>query len=94
MEVKTAVNLARKADDLVNIKEINPRIMVDIKYATEDNFTGKKLYDSNACFLRRLTALKLNTVQKELEKNGARSKGIGLSQAGGRAEDPLVCPSK
>ncbi len=68
MEVKTAVNLARKADDLVNIKEINPRIMVDIKYATEDNFTGKNLYDSNACFLRRSTALKLNTAQKELEK--------------------------
>jgi len=67
-EVKAAVNLTPRANDLVNIKEINPRIMVDIKYATEDNFTGKKLYDSNTCFLRGSTALKLNTVQRELER--------------------------
>jgi len=56
-----------KAADLVDIKEVNPRIVVDIKYASEDNFTKKRLYDSNTCFLRRSVALKLNTVQKELE---------------------------
>jgi D-alanyl-D-alanine dipeptidase len=37
--------------DLVDIKEVNSRIIVDIKYATEDNFTKKSLYDSNICFL-------------------------------------------
>jgi len=56
-----------KAADLVDIKEVNPRIVVDIKYASEDNFTKKRLYDSNTCFLRRSVAVKLNTVQKELE---------------------------
>ena len=69
-EIKTTLGPAQKADDLVNIKEINPRIMVDMRYATEDNFTGKKLYHLNACFLRRSTALKLNTVQSELERMG------------------------
>ena len=53
--------------DLVDIKEINPRIIVDMKYATEDNFMKKKLYDSNKCFLRRSTAFKLDTVQRKLE---------------------------
>jgi D-alanyl-D-alanine dipeptidase len=57
-----------KAADLVDVKEVNPRIIVDIKYATEDNFTKKKLYDSNTCFLRKSTAVKLAAVQKELER--------------------------
>ncbi|HVP78449.1 MAG TPA: M15 family metallopeptidase [Thermodesulfobacteriota bacterium] len=57
-----------KAADLVDIREVNPRIVVDMKYASEDNFTKRKLYDSNTCFLRKPTAVKLDTVQKELEK--------------------------
>jgi len=57
-----------KTADLVDIKEVNPRIVVDMRYASEDNFTKKKLYDSNTCFLRKPTASKLNAVQKELEK--------------------------
>ena len=56
-----------KVADLVDIKEVNPRIIVDIKYATEDNFTKKRLYDSNTCFLRKSAAVKLDAVQKELE---------------------------
>jgi D-alanyl-D-alanine dipeptidase len=57
-----------KAADLVDIKEVNPRVVVDMKYASEDNFTKRKLYDSNTCFLRKPTAVKLDAVQKELEK--------------------------
>ncbi len=57
-----------KAADLVDIKEVNPRIVVDLRYSTEDNFTKKKLYDSNTCFLRKSAAAKLDAVQKELEK--------------------------
>jgi D-alanyl-D-alanine dipeptidase len=57
-----------KAVDFVDIKEVNPRIVVDMKYATEDNFTKKKLYDSNTCFLRKSTAVKLDAVQRELEE--------------------------
>jgi D-alanyl-D-alanine dipeptidase len=54
--------------DIVDIKEVNPRIIVDMRYATEDNFTKKRLYDSNTCFLRKSTAVKLDAVQKELER--------------------------
>jgi D-alanyl-D-alanine dipeptidase len=57
-----------KAAELVDIKEVNPHIIVDMKYATEDNFTKKRLYDSNTCFLRKSTAVKLDAVQKELER--------------------------
>ena len=66
-EAKAAEDLTGKGYDLVDIKEINPRIIVDMKYATEDNFVKRKLYDSNTCFLRRSTAIKLDTVQRKLE---------------------------
>ena len=56
-----------KAADLVDIKEVDPRIVVDMKYSTGDNFTKKRLYDSNTCFLRKSTAVKLDAVQKKLE---------------------------
>jgi D-alanyl-D-alanine dipeptidase len=56
------------ASDLVDIKEVNPHIIVDMRYATEDNFAKRKLYDSNTCFLRKSTAVKLDAVQKELER--------------------------
>ena len=56
-----------KVADIVDIKEVNPRIIVDMKYATGDNFTKKRLYDSNTCFLNRSTAIRLDAVQKDLE---------------------------
>jgi D-alanyl-D-alanine dipeptidase len=58
----------RKVMDIVDIKDVNPRILVDMKYATEDNFTKKRLYDSNTCFLRKSTAFKLDAVQRKLER--------------------------
>jgi D-alanyl-D-alanine dipeptidase len=64
---EASAHLPGKAVDIVDIKEVNPRIVVDMKYATGDNFTKKRLYDSNTCFLRRTTAVKLDAVQKELE---------------------------
>ena len=59
---------SQKVADIVDLKEVSPRIIVDMKYATEDNFTKKRLYDSNSCFLRKSTAGKLDAVQKELER--------------------------
>jgi D-alanyl-D-alanine dipeptidase len=64
---ETSPHPSGKAVDLVDIKEVSPRIIVDMRYASENNFTKKKLYDSNTCFLRKSTALKLNEVQKKLE---------------------------
>ncbi len=53
-----------------DIQKINPKIKVEIRYATENNFTGKKLYDVDKCFLRKIVAMKLDSVQRELEKIG------------------------
>lgn len=59
--------------DLVEVIQLDPTIVLDIRYATPDNFTGKTVYPSSRCFLRRATAEKLCLVQKEL-----REMGLGL----------------
>lgn len=56
--------------DLVEVTNVSPRIRLDIRYATPNNFTGKKVYSSQRCFLRRKTAERLHLVQLMLEKQG------------------------
>ncbi len=64
---ETKAQASARPPDIIDIKEVNPRVVVEMKYATEDNFTKKRLYDSNTCFLRKSTAVRLDVVQKELE---------------------------
>jgi zinc D-Ala-D-Ala dipeptidase len=59
--------------DLVDVQSINPRIRIDLRYATADNFLGKPMYRMAKCFLRREVAVRLSEVQVELE-----SLGLGL----------------
>jgi zinc D-Ala-D-Ala dipeptidase len=58
----------------VAIETIIPDILTDIRYATENNFVGKKLYPSSKCYLRKGVALKLAQVQKNLGKINLRLK--------------------
>lgn len=51
---------------LVNIEQIEPTIIVDLKYATKDNFTGHVIYSSSICLVHKDTAQALVNVQKEL----------------------------
>lgn len=59
---------ANPIEDIVDIKEINPRIMVEMKYATDNNIAQTSLYSMNKCLLRKSTALKLDAAQILLEK--------------------------
>jgi len=56
--------------ELVDIQKVSPRIRLDIRYATPANFTGQKVYDEAACFLRPATADRLSRAQAELEREG------------------------
>ncbi len=53
--------------DLVDIQKINPSIRLDIRYATTNNFTQRKVYSHAKCYVRAHVAKKLDAVQKELE---------------------------
>jgi zinc D-Ala-D-Ala dipeptidase len=60
-------------DELVNVKELIPDIVLDLKYGTEDNFVHQKLYTANECLLALGAVKHLKLVQDSL-----RSMGLGL----------------
>ena len=57
----------------VELKTINSNIVLDIRYATDNNFLNKPVYPSARCFTLKKVALKLDSIQSELE-----SMGLGL----------------
>lgn len=62
-------------DGMVMLAEVDATILVDLRYATADNFTGKVLYDADACaILRQETAAKLHAAQVDFQKLGYRLK--------------------
>jgi beta-N-acetylhexosaminidase/D-alanyl-D-alanine dipeptidase len=58
---------------LVEPTKADKSFVLDIRYATTNNFTGKKVYPSARCFLRADVAKRLESVQANL-----RSQGLGL----------------
>jgi D-alanyl-D-alanine dipeptidase len=57
---------------LVDVAPLVPRAVLDIRYATPDNFTGKTLYPSARCLLRREVAARLVRAAARLERKGYR----------------------
>lgn len=55
---------------LVNIKKVNPKIRLDLRYATKKNIAKRKLYSKPLCFFKKEVAEKLSLIQKELKKDG------------------------
>lgn len=56
--------------DLVAVEQYLAEIPVELKYATEDNFTGRKIYDFQSAYLRLGTVKKLAAVQADLKELG------------------------
>ncbi len=54
--------------ELVEVQRLVPGLVLDIRYATTNNFTGTQVYPAAKCYLRRSTAEKLKRVQVELQK--------------------------
>jgi len=59
-----------RTGDLVDLERTIPGLVLDIRYATTNNFTGQQLYPAARCFLRRAPAQKLRAVQSELAGQG------------------------
>jgi len=55
---------------LIDIQQVSPRILIDVRYATADNFMKEALYPEARCLLRREVAAKLSRVQERLEAQG------------------------
>lgn len=61
-------------DAFVRVTDYIPDIAVELRYAAEDNFTGKVIYDFTEAWLRYGTVKKLMKAEKELEEHGCRLK--------------------
>lgn len=56
----------------VDVSGLETSFILDLKYATKDNFLNESVYDCGKCFLRYKTALALIAAQKELLSMGYR----------------------
>ncbi|MGB4204978.1 MAG: M15 family metallopeptidase [Bacteroidales bacterium] len=56
--------------ELLNLENIIPDIILDIRYATPDNFTGEIIYTEPEAWLRRPAALALVRLQDSLKHHG------------------------
>jgi D-alanyl-D-alanine dipeptidase len=57
---------------LVDVQSLDPTIVVDLRYATANNFTGAPLpgYQANRAYLRREAAAALSSVRRDLRPRG------------------------
>lgn len=64
------------ADDttFVNIKDFAPDILLDMKYATADNFLKESVYPCAECYLRKSAAIALAKANKAFLEEGFRIK--------------------
>lgn len=60
--------------ELVNLEKFVPHILLDIRYATKNNFTGEPVYRIARAFARKPVAVALKKAQADFEKLGYRIK--------------------
>jgi D-alanyl-D-alanine dipeptidase len=58
----------------LNVQALDPSIIVDLKYATPNNFTGSRIYDFNTAIARAGTVRKLTQASHLLKQQGFRLK--------------------
>lgn len=64
--------------ELVDLEDFVPGIKLDIRYATENNFTGQKVYESAKAYARWPVAKALLIIQQDLAK---RNMGLKIYDA-------------
>ena len=54
----------------LDLADLDPTIIMDLRYATENNFVEEKMYECGRCFLRPQAARKVVAAHKVLQKQG------------------------
>jgi D-alanyl-D-alanine dipeptidase len=60
--------------DLVDVTTVAPDVVLDLRYATSNNFLKQQVYPVARCLLRREAAMQLKTASDLLRKKGHRVK--------------------
>lgn len=85
--------LEPKDTDFVRIRDYIPDVIVELKYAGQDNFTGQTIYEFEDAFLRYGSVMKLREVCRELREMGYRLKiWDGFRPVGAQFRLWEVCP--
>lgn len=69
-----ARNAVKEDVAFVDFAAMHPAVVMDIRYATANNFTGKVVYPKARCLLREPVAKKLAAAARELESMAFRLK--------------------
>ena len=66
------ISFSQSSDSFIDINEYIPSIIIDLKYSSDDNFTGRvvKGYESPKCLLTFEAASSLRNIQTILNKSG------------------------
>ncbi len=56
--------------ELIDLEKFVPGLILDIRYATTNNFTGEKIYNLSKAYARKPVAEALKKIQVELKKEG------------------------
>lgn len=60
----------QETNHFVDMSTVNDTIVLEIRYATTNNFTGRVIYESAQCYVHQDVAHALDRVQKNLENHG------------------------
>lgn len=67
-------DISKDKGNLVKLTDIDDDFIIYLRYATNDNFTGEKIYDSGECWIDKHTAEILIKAKNEFKKAGYRVK--------------------
>lgn len=71
---RTSSSTSKKSPEFTNIKSVDSSIVVDLRYNTTNNFTGKRIYNFSQAILRKSTAKKLASANASLKRQGYKIK--------------------
>lgn len=61
---------SKPQNELINLEKSIPHLVIDIRYATENNFTKEKIYNLARAYARKPVAEALRKAQGEFKKHG------------------------
>ena len=66
--------MEEERESLVRLLDLDDEFIIDLKYATEDNFVKERVYKANECYIHKNTATLLLKAKDIFKKDGYRVK--------------------
>ena len=70
LQIQQSLQEPSSPQDLVNLQSFIPDILIDLRYASDQNVFGEKVYKNGVALLRLGTAQKLKAAQEEFRQQG------------------------